>query len=84
MMLVLQLEKKRQQINYESMVLSEINICAILSQLNKHEDAINHAIMAIKILESAESNNAIMEEGESIPEGHLGYSRWCELKGIAY
>jgi len=83
MLLVLQFENYRDKMNYESVVLSEINICAILSQLNKHEEAISHAITAIKVLESADEQNMVsqLQSNQNLEEGSLmiKFNRLCEL-----
>lgn len=39
MTLVLHFENFRKSPHYENVILAEINLCAILSQLNKHKDA---------------------------------------------
>jgi len=83
MLLVLQFEKYREKMHYESVVLSEINICAILSQLNKHEEAINHAITAIKVLETADDQQMVsqLQSNQDLEEGNLKlkFNRLCEL-----
>lgn len=52
MTLVLHFENYRKSPHYENVILAEINICAILSQLNKHKEAYKHALIALKILDN--------------------------------
>jgi len=62
---VLLLEKSRQVFHFENLALTEINICALCSQLNKHNEAVQHALLSIKILESAVDKELVLHFDEN-------------------
>lgn len=90
MTLVLQFENFRKSPHHENIILAEINLCAILSQLNKHKEAYKHAFIALKILDSVEQKGFIINTDDNRQinpneeSSYLKAPRYYELKAITF